>query len=365
MIKFQNLFLLLLLLSCTSNKQRNKLELYSLAELEGGLSGLAIDASSDEEALVFWSHTDRGPNASEIMVNGVMNRPFLKPEQHPYWIKFSVNTQTKEVKTIEKIDIPLSGLPNVAEDELPLDQFGKVISRDINGIDPEGICIVGNTIWMSEEYRPSILKFDLSGKFLKRYVPKKSFTDEELAQNPLKDSIVQVLPENFRDRRLNRGFEGIACNEDKVFPILQSPQKGENKMIVRLLEFDTQTESVTREFFYPLSDKAEKIGDLFLKGDDFYVIEQNSETGPKSIHKIFRFQLEDLDTHGFLKTELVRDLVKEGYDFADKVEGLAVLSNGNIVIVNDNDFGLTGQWDPQSGKAAIDKSKITILGILK
>ena len=365
MIKFQLLIFVLSLCACTPEGPGYKLNLYTLEEVEGGLSGLAIDSSSAEDVLVLWSHTDRGPNASEIMDKEVMKRPFLKPLQHPYWIKFSINTKTKEVKILEKIDLPLSGLPNVEGDELPLDQFGNIIPRDFNGIDPEGICIMNDTVWMSEEYRPSILKFDFNGKFLKRFVPKNSFSDEELAQNPLKDSISQVLPEKYRERRLNRGFEGIACGAGKVYSILQSPINGDAKNTVRLLEFDTKAEKVTREFFYQFSEKAEKIGDLYLQGEDFYAIEQNSETGPKSIHKIFRFRLENADSQGGLKTELVLDLVKEGYDFADKVEGLAVLGNGHIVIINDNDFGLTGDWNAKSGKATIDKSRKTILGIVQ
>lgn len=365
MNNFKLLILVFFLGACTHGGQSHKLNLYHLEEVEGGLSGLAIDSSSTKDELVFWSHTDRGLNAAEIMDKEVMKRPFLKPLQHPYWIKFSINTITKEVKVIETIELPLSGLPNVEGDELPLDQFGNVIPRDLNGIDPEAICIMGDTVWMSEEYRPSILKFDITGKFLKRYVPKNSFSNEDLGQNPLKDSISQILPEKYRERRLNRGFEGIACGEGKVYSILQSPIKDDAKNTVRMLEFDTRSEKVTREFFYQLSEKAEKIGDLYLQGKNFYVIEQNSETGPESIHKIFRFHLEDADSQGLLKTDLVRDLVEEGYDFADKVEGLALLSNGHFVIVNDNDFGLTGDWDANSGKATIDKSRKTILGIMQ
>ena len=131
-----------------------------------------------------------------------------------------------------------------------------------------------------------------------------------------------------------------------------------------ILQFNTAKEKVEQEYHYPLNLlNADKIGDLTVKGKDFYIIEQNGETGPASYHKVFRFRLNELDEEGKLKKKLILDLVKLKYDFADKVEGLAILDNGSIAILNDNDFGLTGEWNKANGEATKDPEKKSILGI--
>jgi hypothetical protein len=41
----------------------------------------------------------------------------------------------------------------------------------------------------------------------------------------------------------------------------------------------------------------------------------------------------------------VLSLASVGYDFADKVEGLAVISKDIVAVLNDNDFGVSGSLD--------------------
>lgn len=333
-----NLFLLVILISCSSKTQIKtpQLSLYPLQYLEG-LSGLSYHGQNQEGDLIFWSHTDRGPNATEIMDPKLgQKRPFLKPKFNPYWIKFSVNQKSKEVKVLTRLDLSLTGLPNTKTDELPVNEKGMVIDRDLMGIDPEAICFDGEYVWMGEEYRPSILKFDLKGNLLRRFVPEESFTFQEMQRPALKGIVSQNLPTKLKNRKLNRGFEGLACGKGKVFAILQSPLSKEKHEVV-FIEFDSVTEKVIKEFSYPLDAAADKIGDLVLVGAEFYAIEQNGNVGKDSFHKVFRFQLGNEIS---LKKELKVDLVKVGFDFADKIEGLAVLEDGSIVIVNDNDFGI-------------------------
>lgn len=339
------LFILLLFqFSCSGiqNKNSKEIELYPLGKLEG-LSGLFLDSENQEE-WIFWTHTDRGPNTNEIIEKGQMKRPFVRPDFRPYWTKFSLNKKSQEIKILNQVELSLTGLPNKNQDELPVDLTGKVLKRDPMGIDPESICMDEEFVWMGEEYGPSILKFTKEGKFLKRYGPSE-------------------FPEKIKNRKLNRGFEGLACAGNKIYAILQSPIPADGNKIL-IIEFNPKTEKTEREFYYPLDSlDADKIGDMSFKDNHFYVIEQNSKTGKESFHKIFKFNLNNTDEKGLLVKELVVDLVEVGFGFADKIEGLAILDNHHLAIVNDNDFGLSGKID-KSNKPSIDRDKKTVLGIV-
>ncbi len=291
-----------------------------------GNSGLVLESTNGND-FIFWTLTDRGPNGEMFFSsNKEFMRPFLDPAFHPYWIQFSVNLKSKEVKVLNKISTNVRGIPNQKGDEIPVNVKGTVLQFDPSGMDPESMCRTAAAIWIGEEYRPSIAKFSIDGKLLRRYSPGKG------------------LPETLAKRALNLGFEGLTCYDDKVYAMLQSPLS-EEKNLIRLVEFDPATEKVTREFLYPLeSVDADKIGDLSVTKDGtFYVIEQSTLTGPDSFHKIFSFKLGNVH---LLQKRLELDLTKAGFDFAEKLEGL-VVTDDYFFVVNDNDFGLANdKFDP-------------------
>ncbi len=320
------LCILLLLVSCSTPRTEQLKPIFIELPDFMGNSGLMLESSNGND-FTFWSLTDRGSNAMEFLSSKKeIMRPFLDPAFHPYWIQFSVNLKSKGVKVLNKIPTSVTGLPNQKGDEIPVNVKGTVLNFDPNGMDPESMCRTSEAVWIGEEYGPSIAKFSVEGKLLKRYSPGKG------------------LPDTLAKRKLNRGFEGLTCYGDKVYAMLQSPLS-EEKNLIRLVEFDPATEKVTREFLYPLDSlDADKIGDLSVTKDGtFYVIEQNSLTGPDSFHKIFSFKLGNVH---LLQKKLELDLTKAGFDFADKLEGLVVTDN-YFFIVNDNDFGLTNDtFDP-------------------
>lgn len=360
MLKILTLLMILNSCSTTTSKAGHRMDLTDLSHLStnplyrGGFSGLQFEMGDGDE-LTFLAHSDRGPNAEPLEVPGknIIKRPFFKPDFQPFWIKFSVNRRTKEVWLKELILLtlpdgsPMTGMPNKVGDEVPITLLGNELPLDVHGIDPESICFDGNYIWMGEEYGPSILKFNLKGTLLSRYVPEGSYSGQDFSY------FRRTLPRHLLDRKVNRGFEALTCQDGKVYSMLQSPIKGEGKN-VRIFEFNPLTEKVEREFFYPLdSDQADKIGDLATYGKSLLVLEQNGKTGKDGIHKIYKINLQEVDERGFLKKILVKDLVAEGYSFAEKVEGLTVINGDEIAVVNDDDFGVN------------DSSLKTILGILK
>lgn len=334
--------------------------LNSLITLEdlGGLSGLAYTGSSKEE-LYFWTHTDRGPNTEGVSSteSKMTKRPFMNPEFQPYWIKFSINKETLKVNVLKAVKLQLTGLPNHYNDEQPVNLKGEELSRDPMGIDPEAICFDGKYVWMGEEYGPSLLKFSLEGKLLRRYGPQ----GKKLRSKSYPSINVNTLPKKLMQRRLNRGFEGIACANKKIYAILQSPlPEDDNKVLI--IKFNPVSERVENEYYYPLeTGKTDKIGDMDFFNGKFYVIEQSGGVGPRSFHRIFSFDLESIQGQVVRKFQ-VFDLVNAGYSFAEKVEGLAIIDDKKFAVVNDNDFELTGRIN-NKGIAETDESKKSVLGI--
>jgi hypothetical protein len=324
-MKYLFIFLLVVVSCSAPKREQPKATFIELPDFMAN-SGLVLESNNGDD-FIFWTLTDRGPNGTDFLSSKKeIMRPFLDPAFHPYWMQFSVNLKTKAVKVMTRITTNVTGLPNQTGDEIPVDAKGTILQFDPNGMDPESMCRTATAVWIGEEYRPSIAKFSLEGTLQKRYTPGNG------------------LPEILARRKLNRGFEGLTCYGDKIYAMLQSPIP-EEKNLIRLVEFDPVTEKVTREFFYPLDSlDADKIGDLSVtKEGTFYVIEQNTLIGADSFHKIFSFKLGNVP---LLQKKFELNLIKAGFDFTDKLEGL-VVTDDYFFVVNDNDFGvINDKFDP-------------------
>lgn len=366
----------------------------------GGMSGLHfIGLNPKTSAQQFYTLTDRGPNAWTVDIEGLGKslRPFPLPEFNPQILKIENQPGTNAFKIVGQIPLrdpsgkPLTGLPNLeSKDEKPIDLAGKPLKYDLMGIDSEGIAVddQGN-IWICEEYRPSILKFDSKGRLLKRYVPKNSFSADQLRALKTKykkDVMVDSLPEVLSERKLNRGFEGITVANNKVYAVLQSPLpiKGrQNELSIRMIELDPKSEKVTGQAVYPLTDSSvDKMGDLTFdkKTKRFFAIEQSGEVGDKGVHNIYSFEFVSASTDPTylpelltseelqkvaLKKRLELDMVKAGYKNFEKVEGLAILGNNKFAVVNDDDFQISGEPDMKNKTLKMDYNRPTVLAIIE
>jgi hypothetical protein len=59
------------------------------------------------------------------------------------------------------------------------------------------------------------------------------------------------------------------------------------------------------------------------------------------------------------------DLTATGYIYSDKIEGLARINENTLAIINDNDFGLSGLFDPTTGLFEQSKEGVkSVLGII-
>jgi hypothetical protein len=326
----------------------------------------------------FWMLTDRGPNG-QIRVDGSNRRTFWVPEFNPAILRVKTNGDT--VQIIETIPIigqtgkPVTGLPNLKGlDETPYNYTAKeLLPFNSNGLDTEGLVrtSVGD-FWICEEYSPSLVHVDRTGKVLKRYIP------EDISLQDTDYPITKVLPAIYGKRKINRGFEGIALSADEktVYLVLQSPllnpdrKTGDLSRNTRVLVFDIPSEKVTAEYVYRFDvsrefdrgpkntpDEMKLSGVVALNPATLLILERtdwvaklysvdmskatnilNSKwSDPKTAPT-----LEALDDPAtaelrVLSKTLVLDL-SSLKDMPEKIEGIALLDRNTIAVANDNDF---------------------------
>lgn len=319
---------------------------------------------------------------------------------------------------------PITGLPNLQAgepgtaytDEEPVDLLGNSLANDPFGADMESIIVAADgTFWLSDEYRPAIYHFDAEGVLIDRFIPQGTAAAAGEAEGTFG---TETLPEVYAQRRANRGFEGMALNTDngKLYAFIQSPidnpdisnseareqglrndQNSRNSQVLRILEVDPTTGKATGEYVYFLEgfSGVDKIGDAVYGGDGkFFVIERDSGTDADSQKFIFEINLigatnilgtdlaaatdaenalegktaDDLASMGIqaVNKTKVLNLPSIGYLAGDKPEGLALLPDGSLAVINDNDFGLLDEEIPGDGSVPFNPDPTqTVLGIIE
>src|SRR5499426_2830685 len=326
----------------------------------------------------FWMVTDRGPNG-QVKVDGTNRRTFWVPEFNPMILR--VKTQSKEVRILEALPIvgqsgkPVTGLPNSkGMNETPYNYSGQeLLNFNPNGLDPEGLVrTTAGDFWIAEEYSPSLVHVDRTGKVLKRYIP------EGLNLEGTDYPVAKVLPSIYGKRKINRGFEGIALSGDEktVYMVLQSPllnpdrKTGEASRNTRVLVFDIPSEKVTAEYVYRFDvskefdpnpkntpDEMKLSGVIAMNPTTLLVLERtdlvaklysvdlsqatnilgskwnDAKTTPtlEALHDPARAQVR------VLPKSLVLDLSSLS-GMPEKIEGIALLDRHTIAVSNDNDF---------------------------
>ncbi|GAA3646063.1 choice-of-anchor I domain-containing protein [Flavivirga jejuensis] len=257
---------------------------------------------------------------------------------------------------------------------------------DAYGGDFEGVIIDKNGgFWMCDEYRPAIYQFDSNGKLIERYVPSGTSL---LGTTPQAEGTYgkETLPEIYSKRRANRGFEAIAYDDVNhiIYAFIQSPIENpsstvrNNSDVIRILGISCDTGVPVEEYVYLLernkdagyaSSRVDKMGDAVYAGDGkFLVIERDSEGPTVSTGKKYVFEIDINFATNILNTTItggkeleeltadeiaaqniqavhktkVLNLPSVGYQGSDKAEGIALLPNNEIAVINDNDFGLAG-----------------------
>jgi hypothetical protein len=351
----------------------------------------------------FWLVPDRGPNG-QGMVGGERRRTFPMPEFSPVILRVQMRGGSIEVlqsmPILTQTGKPVTGLPNTdGRDEVPYDYSAQTkLHYNPNGLDIEGLVRTSaGDFWLCEEYSPSIVRVDPTGKVLKRYIP------EGLTLDGVDYPVAPVLPAIYAQRKINRGFEGmtISADEKMLYLILQSPLYNPNKKTgdtsrhTRMLVFDIVSEKPVAEYVYrfdaikdfaadpKLGPEEMKLSAVALVNPTTLLIVERTDTMAKlysvDISKatnILNSQwddtattpsleaLDDLSASGVvvLPKTLVADLSKLPA-IPDKVEGLVVLDQTTVAIVSDNDFDV-GRFDENGNNVGAGvQTKIVVIGL--
>lgn len=385
--------------------------------LLGGLSGLFYEGTAANGNLQFVTVPDRGPNGNSADVDGDgdNDRPFALPDYQARVVKFELNETTGQIENLSEVLLtrqdgttPITGRPNIAGvDEEPVDLFGNLLGYDEFGADLEGVVINpgDGSYWMVDEYRPAIYNFDSTGTLINRFVPQGTGT---LGGQPAGTYGTETLPAEYSNRRPNRGFEAVALDTEEgiLYSFIQTPlanpdrDASNNSDVIRILGIDPATGNPVSEYVYLLEDPAvrdggrvDKIGDAVYIGDGkFKVIERDSAVGENAKKFIFEIDLQGatnlladdapalmagmtLEEHtaseleaqgiGVVNKTKVTNLPSIGYQAGDKPEGLALLPDGRLAVLNDNDFGLLDEDIAGDGTVPVNPNPTpVVLGII-
>jgi hypothetical protein len=259
--------------------------------------------------------------------------------------------------------------------EPALDMRGNVIPADPSGVDSEGIVALpdGGFI-IGDEYGPSLLRLDSHARVLERWVPAGSLAAFDGARYPVRD----VLPAIAARRRLNRGFEALALSPDgtRLALLFQSPlshpddKAGRKARHVRLWVLELASGAVVAEHLYPLdkpkafrrdpgAERADiKVSEVaWLPDGSLLVLERVSQStkfyrvaldGPGIAGQLDLSASPTIEERSAAKEDLpalAKTLLLDTDDAPEigaDLEGMAVLGEHTLLLVNDNDFGVEG-----------------------
>lgn len=371
-------------------------------ELSVGIGSGAFRSPRDP-ANAAWFVSDRGPNiaCSDVeAVTGVKRdvlcaaarggRVYPVPSYAPSIYYALLDRAAGTFRVVDQISlktasgVPLSGLLNtltVASTEIPLDGKGRVLAQSADAIDAEGLVRLSDgTFWIGEENGPSIAHVAADGRVLLRIVPDGTAKDFAAAGYPVAEGLPAVLTK----RQLNRGIESMAISPDERFLyfILQNPLANPDAAAfrdarnARLFKMDRATQRLVGEWIYQLDDprsfrldpsnnqSAPRISELMALGTDRLLVLERTE-GTTKLHEVDLRQgatnilgsswddaatRPSLEQSNDLAAIRIVPLAKTlRFDTADhrevpvKVEGLAILGDGSLLLVNDDDFGITGE----------------------
>lgn len=352
----------------------------------------------DDPPNVIWTIGDRGPNLTCGDLKSIANiefpacrdtrnaRFYLTPSYAPSIYRVLLlddgTFRITDVITLKDRDgRPLNGMPNpltASSTEIPFDGHGKRLQQDVHGIDAEALIrLTDGTFWVADENGPSIAHVSADGRLNTRYVPQGTESEYEGAHY----EVVGSLPAILARRQSNRGIEALAVSPDErfLYLIVQSPlanpnaaafRKGRN---VRLFKIERTSMQIVGEYVYvmddpktfrrdPSNDPADpRISEMVAVGLDRLIVLERTEATTK-LYEIdlaaatdingspwddprTEPTLEQTDLHGAAIVPLPKTLRFDSADFPSipgKIEGMALLADGGLALINDDDFGIAG-----------------------
>lgn len=205
-------------------------------------------------------------------------------------------------------------------------------------IDPEGVSIASDGgFWVASEGTGTVGE-------AARPVLTANLIFKVSATGVIED--VVMLPADINAKQIRFGYEGIAESDGKLVVAFQRAWSGDAQPRIGVYDLGAKT---WQFMFYPLDPVASPNGgwvglsDLTALGANrFLVVERDNQFGPDArIKRLYRIDLSGKADGATLGKTLVRDLMADlraaGGNIPEKIEGLAVLASGEVLIVNDND----------------------------
>ena len=354
----------------------------------------------------YLSVTDRGPNIDRtVAVGGDTFKAFPFPQFTPTIVVLKVvNGQivpTDYLPIVNDLNENVTGLPNGPADDGPgyvslTTPTTSPIPYNHDGLDTEDIhTLPGGGFILVEEYSSSIVIVSDTGNVLKRYTPGGKtlaatiYPPGGVVTPAAKYSVSDRLPSVLKQRRANRGFEGIAVSDDgrTAYTAMQSPMGStsatsayRDSSLVRILRMDISDPldlQVTGQFVlymspvstYPLGNAARDMkisATSWVSPDRLLFLERTDKTGlggaklilvdltnatdvtgradagTPLIYEKVTTDLSLLDPPVIPATsQVVLDVNAELPSITDfKLEGLSILNANTVSISNDNDFGI-------------------------
>jgi hypothetical protein len=366
-----------------------------------GIGSAAFRHPADP-ANVIWTAGDRGPNmtcgearrllgeetraACEKVTRG---RYYPTPDYTPSIYRVELELAARTFRVTDTIPLrtrsgrTIRGLLNPqtkATKDTGVNLKGEVLPDDPDHVDLEGIVrLADGRFWIGEEMGPSIALVSADGRILRRHVPADAADDYRQAEA----EIVPNLPAILSRRQGNRGIESIALSPDERFLyfIMQNPLANPDAATfdaarnARLFKLELATGNLVGEWVYQLDlpqsfgldpsnrQSDPRISELTALGPDRLLVLERTE-GTTKLHEIAldgatnilgsRFddpaarptleQLNDLAGTGIVPLSKTRrfDTARDMKDAPTKLEGAAILGDGALALINDNDFGIRG-----------------------
>lgn len=342
----------------------------------------------------FYALTDRGPNA-DYNLNKDNGKMFPDPGYTPRIGLFEVQTdgtvkKLKEILLKDRTGKNITGLPNLnfgATKEAAYDVYGKLLKQqtDEYGLDPEGlVALKDGTFWVSDEYGPHIIHFDANGQELDRI---NAFVEDTRRVGGY------LLPSEFSKRRPNRGMEGLTITPDgkTLVGIMQStmdnPDTSVNKSdLTRIVTIDLASKAV-KQYLYKQEGGAKAYANsaiTALSNTSFLVLERDGDfykDNPNVFKRVYKIDLrsatnlEEVQETNQIKQDaklgltidglsLEQYVLEKGWDGLkalnivppaktltldmntqvkfphDKMEGLWLIDQQRLGVINDDDFAL-------------------------
>lgn len=326
------------------DKIRSVVNIYSYAEQDAAYPTLMSedDAAGNPIAWSALSGLGADPNADNTVY--AVEDSFYQQNRI---FKLDVSTQPARLTEAMKITDAngvFAAMPVATDgddkDIFSADDLAAMINADgtVN-IDPEGVAVASDGgFWVASEGAGTL---NDTGK---RPINSLNMLFKTDASGVIEQVI--TLPDEVNALQSRFGFEGVAEYNGKVYVAMQRAWEGEANPRIGIYDITAKTWEFV---FYPLdaveSQKGGWVGlsDITSLGDgSFLVLERDNQGGPDAaIKRLYRIALDTVAAGDTVTKTLVRDLMDDlkagGGLVPEKIEGSAVLPNGDVLIINDND----------------------------